>query len=100
MAGRASATVAAGRASAAAPASPTRASRSEAPRTNERCASTPATPASRSVPSSTLPMRIGLSAVPNCAIAHSLTGVGVRSMTVDPTASTGEAAGLSNAATR
>ena len=30
-----------------------------------------------------------MSSVPNCAIAHSLTGVGVRSMTVDPTASTG-----------
>ena len=38
--------------------------------------------------------------VPNCAIAHSLIGVGVRSMTVEPTASTGEEAGSSSAATR
>ena len=52
------------------------------------------------MPSSTLPMRIGLSADPNCATAHSLTGVGVRSMTVEPTASTGDAAGFSQAATR
>ena len=60
----------------------------------------PARAASTSVPTSTLPTRIGLSAVPKLATAHSFTGVGVRSMTVDPTASTGEAAGLSSDATR
>ena len=37
-----------------------------------------------SVPRATEPMRIGLSAVPNVETAHSLTGVGVRSMTVEP----------------
>ena len=41
-----------------------------------------------------------MSAVPNCRTAHSLTGVGVASITVLPTASTGEAAGLVSAATR
>ena len=48
----------------------------------------------------TEPMRMGLSAVPKVATAHSLTGVGVRSMTVEPTASTGEASGETNPATR
>ena len=52
------------------------------------------------VASITLPMRIGLSLVPNSRTAHSFMGVGVRSMTVDPTASTGEEAGFSAAATR
>ena len=32
----------------------------------------------------TLPSRIGLSRVPNCATAYSLTGVGVASMTAEP----------------
>ena len=57
-------------------------------------------PASSSAPIATDPMRMGLSAVPNCATAHSLTGVGVASMTVDPTASTGEASGETSPATR
>ena len=46
------------------------------------------------------PTRIGLSALPKVATAHSLTGVGVASITADPTASTGEEAGLTRAATR
>ena len=45
-------------------------------------------------------MRIGLSAVPKFRIAHSFTGVGVASMTVDPTASTGEESIRSRLATR
>ena len=48
----------------------------------------------------TEPIRIGLSALPKVAIAQVLTGVGVRSMTVEPTTSTGEAAGTVRAATR
>ena len=63
-------------------------------------ATKPMPPAMSRVPIATDPMRIGLSAVPNCATAHSLTGVGVRSMTVEPTASTGEASGETNPATR
>ncbi len=63
-------------------------------------ATRPMAPARTSVPRVTEPMRIGLSAVPNWATAHSLTGVGVRSMTVDPTASTGEASGETKPATR
>ena len=43
---------------------------------------------------------MALSAVPNWRIAHSFIGVGVRSMTVEPTARTGEAAGTVRAATR
>ena len=38
--------------------------------------------------------RRGLSAVPNVPTAHSLTSVGVASTTVDPTARTGEASGV------
>ena len=71
-----------------------------APRRNRRRASIPATAESTSTPANTDPMRIGLSLVPNRATAHSLTGVGVRSMTVEPTASTGEDAGSVRAATR
>ena len=56
--------------------------------------------ASSSVAMLTLPTRIGLSALPKVATAHSLTGVGVASITADPTASTGEEAGLTRAATR
>ena len=37
---------------------------------------------------------------PNCRIAHSLSGVGVRSITCEPTASTGDEAGSSSDATR
>ncbi len=71
-----------------------------APSTKRRRATSPATAASASTPRKTDPIRIVLSLVPNCAIAHSFMGVGVRSMTWDPTASTGEAAGFVNAATR
>jgi hypothetical protein len=38
--------------------------------------------------------------VPSCRTASSLIGVGVRSITVDPTASTGDAAGTVSAAAR
>ena len=48
----------------------------------------------------TEPIRIGLSLLPKLRIAHSFIGVGVRSMTWEPTASTGEDAGLSSEATR
>ena len=60
----------------------------------------PITAAARTTTRVTLPNRIGLSALPKFWTAHSLTGVGVASMTVEPTASTGEAAGLTKAATR
>ncbi len=53
-----------------------------------------------SVARATEPTRIGLSAVPKVATAHSLTGVGVASMTVDPTARTGEDSGDTRPATR
>ena len=60
----------------------------------------PATAAARSVTKVTVASRIGLSAVPNRATAYSLTGVGVASMTTEPTASTGDAAGLISPATK
>ena len=63
-------------------------------------ATRPIAPARSSVTTATEPMRIGLSAVPNVATAHSLTGVGVASMTVEPTARTGEDSGETNPATR
>ena len=91
------------RRAAAAPARPRRrpaAPGSAAPRQERRRATTPATAVSSRVTSITLPMRIGLSLVPNSRTAHSFMGVGVRSMTVDPTASTGEEAGFIAAATR
>ena len=53
-----------------------------------------------STTTTTDPTSTALSALPNCRIAHSFSGVGVRSMTVEPTASTGEAAGTVSAATR
>ena len=65
-----------------------------------RALTTPASAASSSTTTVTEPTRIALSAEPNSRIAHSFSGVGVRSMTVDPTASTGEAAGTVRAATR
>ena len=43
---------------------------------------------------------IGLSAVPTFAMTSSLTGVGVRSVTTEPTERTGDAAGVVTAATR
>ncbi len=70
------------------------------PRVRWLRATKPMPPAMSRVPIPTDPMRIGLSAVPNCATAHSLTGVGVRSMTVEPTASTGEDSGETKPATR
>ena len=57
-------------------------------------------PARTMVPASTDPIRINLSLVPKFRTAHSLSGVGVRSMTVEPTASTGEETGSRRAATR
>ena len=99
-AGTASRGPAVGRSTAARPVSATSPTSTSAPRPNRRRASTPPTAASSSAPAETDPTRIGLSAVPNRATAHSLTGVGVRSMTVEPMASTGEEAGLTNAATR
>ena len=99
-AGSASSGPAAGWISAAAPAAATSATSRTAPRTNFRRASSPATPASRRVPSSTLPMRTGLSLVPSSRTAHTFRGVGVRLMTAVPTASTGEEAGTVSAATR
>ena len=54
----------------------------------------PAIAASTSAPSMTEPTRIGLSAVPNCRIAHSFIGVGVRSMTVEPDGQDGRGGGV------
>ncbi len=48
----------------------------------------------------TEPTSTVLSWTPKCLIAHSCRGVGVRSMTVDPTTSTGDDAGAVSAATR
>jgi hypothetical protein len=48
----------------------------------------------------TLPTRIGLSAVPNVRTANSFAGVGAASISAEPTASNGEATGLTSAATR
>jgi hypothetical protein len=45
------------------------------------------------------PSSSGLSAVPKVRTAHSLTGVGAASIAIDPTASSGEAAGTVSAAT-
>jgi len=56
--------------------------------------------AMRTVTRPTEASRIDLSAGPNFAIASSLSGVGVRSMTVEPTERTGEATGSTKAATR
>ena len=70
------------------------------PTAGRRADSSPATAARRRVTTATLPMRTGLSAVPIVRTAHSLTGVGVASMTVEPTASTGEASGATKEATR
>jgi hypothetical protein len=50
---------------------------------------TPAAAANRTMTARTLPMRIGLSALPNASMAQFLTGVGVQSMTRLPTAMTG-----------
>ncbi|EKA62576.1 hypothetical protein B277_01844 [Janibacter hoylei PVAS-1] len=66
----------------------------------DRGRTAPARAASSRVATATDPMRIGLSAVPKVPTAHSLTGVGVASMTWLPTASAGEAAGSVRAATR
>ncbi len=70
------------------------------PTPSRRRERTPAAAASTAVATPTEASRTSLSEVPNWAIAHSLTGVGVRSMTVEPTARTGETAGLTKAATR
>ena len=56
--------------------------------------------AAASVTRPTDPRRIGLSVFPNVDTAHSLTGVGVASMTAEPTAMTGEASGFTRAAAR
>ncbi len=99
-AGSASTGRAAGRSSAAAPASPVSSTMRPTASGIRRRASRPATAARTSVTTRTEPCRISLSLVPKVAIAHSLTGVGVRSMTVDPMASTGDDAGARKPATR
>ncbi len=99
-AGSASSGRAAGRSSAAAPASPVSSTMKPTASGIRRRASRPATAARTSVTTRTEPCRISLSLVPKVAIAHSLTGVGVRSMTVDPMASTGDDAGARKPATR
>ncbi len=53
---------------------------------SRRRSSSPATAASTAMMSSTITVRNNLSAVPKVWIAHSFTGPGVRSMTVDPMA--------------
>ena len=63
-------------------------------------ASRPIPAATSRVTTATDPMRIGLSLVPKVETAHSLTGVGVASMTVDPTARTGEDSGETRPAAR
>ncbi len=90
----------AGRAIAAAPASPARATsriRASVGRLRE---TSPIRAAAMAVTRATLVRSTGLSAVPKWCTAHSLTGVGVASITVEPTASTGEAEGFTKAATR
>jgi len=62
--------------------------------------SRPTRAASTAVTSVTLPSRTTLSSAPKVRIAHSLTGVGVESMIVEPTASTGDDCGATIAATR
>ena len=57
-------------------------------------------PKARACNTSTEPTRMILSASPKVRIAHSFIGVGVRSMTPDPTASTGEDAGSVREAAR
>ena len=61
---------------------------------------TPMAAAASAVTTATVESSTGLSAVPRVCTAHSLTGVGVASMTVEPMASTGEAEGFTKAATR
>ena len=91
---------AAGRWSAVNAATPTSTSWRAAPYANRRRASSPATAASTSTPPITEPMRTRLSLLPKRAIAHSFIGVGVRSMTWEPTASTGDDAVFSSEATK
>ena len=98
--GSASTGVATGRVSAARVARPVSSRMNTTPSQVRRRARTPATADASRVTTVTLPSRIGLSRVPNCATAYSLTGVGVASMTADPTARTGEDAGSRRPATR
>ena len=65
-----------------------------------RRARIPTTAPKASMVAVTAPISTGLSEVPRVATAHSLTGVGVRSMTRPPTARAGEASGAINPATR
>ena len=71
-----------------------------APTAGRRRESSPARAASARVARETVASRIGLSAVPTRAMTNSLTGVGVRSITTDPTERTGDAAAFVTAATR
>ena len=82
--GTTSTSSAAGRLIAAAPETATSRTSINAPSRNRRRASSPATAASTSTPAITEPIRIGLSLLPNCRMAHSFIGVGVRSITVEP----------------
>ena len=89
-----------GRSTAAAPARPVSSRRSSVEASRERGRTVPARAARSRETTATEPMRIGLSAVPKVPTAHSLTGVGVASMTWLPTARTGDDAGEVRAATR
>ena len=91
--GSASTGAATGRVSAARVARPVSSRMKATPSQVRRRARTPATADASRVTTVTLPSRIGLSRVPNCATAYSLTGVGVASMTADPTARTGRTPG-------
>src|SRR6476661_62471 len=99
-AGMTSAGEAVGRRTAASPARAARTTTSTPARPCRRRATRPMAMAARAVTTATLLSRTALSAVPKLRTAHSFTGVGVASMTVDPTARTGEDAGSTKAATR
>jgi hypothetical protein len=100
MPGTASAGEATGRVSAAAVARPVSSTINPIPSQTLRRDSAPAAAAAIRVTSVTVASKMGLSDVPNWATAYSFTGVGVASMTTEPTASTGEAAGFVSPATR
>ena len=85
---------------AAPPAAATSRRSTPTPTAGWRRESSPARAASARVARETVASRIGLSAVPTRAMTYSLTGVGVRSITTDPTERTGDAAAFVTAATR
>ena len=98
--GRTSRAWTAGRVSTAVAATATSRTISPSPSARRFLVSSPATAANTSTAASTDPSRIGLSMVPKFLIAHSFTGVGVRSMMLELTASTGEESGCNREATR